>query len=126
MLNDILTYQPHKLEEHINPMDDMRMFQTPQTIRKVIETVNKYAYNSNGHDEYTEIDDVVSVAKIVASEDDYITITFEKNDYWIDIKRTFRNDNNRRVSRKRRINWIIAHSRVLEECAEANVKILFR
>ena len=92
----------------------------------MISFVSIYGWNTAPGAQITVIDDVVSVAKIVVSEDDYITITFEKNDYWIDIKRTFRSDNNRRVSRKRRINWIIAHSRVLEECVDANVKILFR
>lgn len=48
--------------------------------------------------------DVLSVANLVMSGDEHIVIEFDKSQYWITIKRIYRNENDRKCTRKRQVN----------------------
>ena len=120
LLKETLAYQPKGRVE--NPLNDMEMFQTPQVMREVIESVNRNAYNSLGHDNYEVIDENKSVATIVMDENEFMTIEFDKSDCWFTIKRTFRNENGRKVHRRRKMNWLVAHSVVCDECVRVQLE----
>ena len=124
LLKETLAYQPTGRVE--NPLNDMEMFQTPQVIRSVIESVNKHAYGNEAHDNYFHENDVLSVANLVMSDDEHIGSEFDKSQYWITINRIYRNENGRRCTRKRQVNWIACHSVICDDHIKVNVEKLFR
>lgn len=120
-----LEYQPS--ESHVeNPLSDMSMFQTDYVISQVIDYVNEFAYQGKARIEYIEFRNSPSMAMIMSSATDFITITFDKSDYWIEIERTFKNQNNRKVRRKRKVNWIACHSCICDQHVQVNIEKLFR
>ena len=120
----VYAYQPKGRVE--NPLSDMEQFQRPHVIRDVIESVNRNMYNSLGHDSFEIVDRNKSVATIVMDENDYVTIEFDKSEYWFVVKRTFRNENGRKVHRRRKMNWLIAHSVACDECMREQCRVLGR
>lgn len=120
----VYAYQPKGRVE--NPLSDMEQFQRPHVIRDVIESVNRNMYNSLGNDSFEIVDRNKSVSTIVMNENDYVTIEFDKSEYWFVIKRTFRNENGRKVHRRRKMNWIIAHSVACDECMREQCRVLGR
>lgn len=67
-----------------------------------------------------------SVANLVMSGDEHIVIEFDKSQYWITIKRIYRNESGRKYTRKRQVNWIACHSVVGDDVIKVNVEKLFR
>lgn len=124
LLKETLAYQPKERVE--NPLNDMEMFQTPKVINSIIDSVNKHAYGNEAFNFYEQESEVISVANLVVDCNERIVIEFDKSQYWITIKRVYRNEKGRQCTRKRQVNWIACHSVISDGHIQVNVEKLFR
>lgn len=121
-----LAYQPTTEAEFKNPLEDMEMFQTQDVIDRVVTYVSKFAYNDECEVLYKKFDERMSIATIEQDKNEFIFVIFDKQDYWIEIRRKFVNQNNRKVTRRRKVNWIACHSCICDQHVQVNVEKLFR